>query len=310
VLRSARRMLRASSAFMVRIVTIWGSPRRSITGPARTLADTVTRLGWTHQSGDVFARPSDTPLSITQGSESWWQHEVRRSIRWAWAAATRPRRETPGLATQHIAWTATTLLTRRGFSRNFRQLLAPVLEPMGGFLDTRMRKSIGSILSGSVRDGVVLAKGQNPLRASEQCPFCHAACEDHIHIWRDCPPWDFHRLTAAGPRWAELFADNVPAYTKFLSIEAELPWVADQRAQLHQLLFLVPDRPFDVDASQHWHVFLDGSCSWPEAAEIRRAGCVAASSRSMRLAALLRSGLPLPSLRRRCLCRAPTRASL
>ncbi len=251
---------------VTQVRNIWSRPGSKISGPAATILQAYKFLGWKHQLHTNIKREYDTDLDLCGGSITWWDHDVRRSIGFAWTQRTPERRETHGL-NHHVAWVATTAMMRETLSRNLRKVISNLLDDLGGKPSKRIRGTIASIVSASVRDGVVLQRAH--ARETETCPFCGRGTEDHRHIWQVCSKWA--SIRSRFPNWRDLFTD-MPIVTQHLAIALELEWVAPQRQELAAMDIAIPDKPWEIPATQRWHVFLDGSCDWPEVPEFRCAG--------------------------------------
>ena len=188
-LTTARKMLSGNEEATQHVIEILAEPKSNIPGVAATIRSAVQPLEWKHARELTFDRPHDTPLSLTEGSNTWWHHELRRSMKFAWTQRVSDRRESPGLRDHHVAWLATTAMMRDSLSRNLRKLIAPLLDQLGGMPSKRIQKTVGSIVSGSIRDGIVLQR--SAARGTPICPFCNFAVnEDRKHMWQGCPTWD------------------------------------------------------------------------------------------------------------------------
>jgi len=266
-LHVARHMLTGNFMRVTQVRNIWSRPGSRIPGPAATLLQAYKFLGWKHQLHTNIKREFDTDVDLCGGSITWWDHEVRRSIRFAWTQRVAERREVQGLHNHHVAWVATTAMMRETLSRNLRQVISELLDDLGGMPSKRIRGTIASIVSASIRDGVVLQRAH--ARETETCPFCGRAIEDHHHIWQVCSKWA--PIRNRFPHWRDFFTD-MPIVTQHLAIALELDWVAGQRQELASMDTAIPNQPWEIPGERPWHVFLDGSCDWPEVPEIRRAG--------------------------------------
>jgi hypothetical protein len=112
VIKGARTILRHDLMARALFEDIWFCPKGTIPGPVQTMKEATAKLGWSYNGNLEFSRPMDTPIGILEGSDGWWYHEVRRSIRWALANNVATRRDTGGLKSNHVAMQATCGLMR------------------------------------------------------------------------------------------------------------------------------------------------------------------------------------------------------
>ena len=79
----ARKVLGNSRHLRAQANLIWETcDDLSNSGPIATLKRTCSRLGWEKLDDNFnFKRPDDTNLGLFGGSDTWWKHELRRSLR-------------------------------------------------------------------------------------------------------------------------------------------------------------------------------------------------------------------------------------
>ena len=224
----------------------------------------VSRLRWSWQDFEYFERPGRYPLPVLGGPNSWWKHELREGIRFAfWAQAAARRNDMHGLdATPGVDRGATLAL------------LGPRLPPDEVGL-------LRGIISGSVR----LQKRLHDARLVDSltCTFCGLHDETPMHCFWDCPRWAPIRACFDMP--SNAVRESWPACTFACGIFMESQEVLDmmqgfqQRAlTLHEPHCWAQSRQChehlvaNAELHQEQTLWTDGACANNQDSRFRRAG--------------------------------------
>ena len=233
------------------------------------LAECLQMLQWRvpeeeHHEPDVFwrfVRPLDVDLFFLKGSNGYFAHEVRRSLRWLATTKVSNRADMAGLSGKHVNMSSTTFLYRGKVPRSIRCHLGDLNQHVP--LTALCRGTLSSVLTGSTRtaDRLTAAK----LIDSSCCPACQLAPETPEHMACACPAWDCVRAT-----YPFAMPASFPACSKVCGIDLECEWMLQQRQELEQIppFPSEPAHPFAAGVT----VYTDGACSNQGDIYLRRAG--------------------------------------
>ena len=196
-LRMFGEVLRALPELRDTVTQVWAlyaSGASVAHGPIKEMRAALHMLGWEWVEPLVFRRPSRKNLGLFEGSDAWWQHEIRDGLRVAaWKRAASRRQDMQGLESDFGVDRAATLAHYRSSKTSSYE-----------------KGILRSFMSGSLRFQERLH--QAGIADSAVCKFCGLADESAEHFLWYCPAWEHRHLAMAVPS-ASLRA-NWPACTK------------------------------------------------------------------------------------------------
>ena len=85
-LRQLRRMAEQRPETFAELERVWrcyANGDEASDGPVATVHSVLQAMGWHWQTPNLFAREGRLHLSLLDGPESWWLHEIRQGLRLA-----------------------------------------------------------------------------------------------------------------------------------------------------------------------------------------------------------------------------------
>ena len=212
------------------IVDFVSNPQLSMPGPLHCIRQVLDFLQWRLEDRNtwLWSRPADVSVSMLWPT-SLFQHEVRRSLRFALMQKVSRRKDTQGLLGKHVCISSVSHLSRCSDSHltKFVSQYADFASDMP--TPTLFRGWIRQMLSGSTRTGDRLKAAG--IWESDDCPGCGAVREEPIHMAR-CEAWKpSPELQAAFESLPTDARHNVPAF-ECLSVLVEPEWVQRRRQAL------------------------------------------------------------------------------
>ena len=268
-LRQLRRMAEQRPEAFAELERVWQSYANggeACDGPVATVYSVLQAMGWHWQAPTLFAREGRPHLSLLDGPESWWLHEIRQGLRLAeWKKAGNRRSDMTGIE------------TTAGIDK-----LATTKAMNSAMIPPEQRNDLRELLCGCIWT----QKRQFDCQSAESpmCLFCGEEPEDEEHmLWR-CPRWERLRLEKQAPNDRD--RSTWPPCTSrcgiFLEDSEAAAW-ADEGPSVYPRTLrcdslpenVLSDERFRMETRNHDYVvaWTDGASVCNQDSRFRRAGC-------------------------------------